>query len=159
MSKIKMYTGFAKSERVYNIAIVVSEFNETVTEALLRGALKTLEQNNITSDHIEVYRVPGAFEIPLTCKRIFSKKNSDGIIALGAVIRGETPHFDYVAGQCASGIQSVSLEFNKPVAFGVLTTNTIDEALNRAGLKYGNKGSDCANSLLQQLRLYDESSL
>jgi len=130
-----------------------------VTESLIRGAVDVLAQNGIGAPNAEIYKVPGAFEIPLTCKRIFSGKNVDGIIALGAVIRGETPHFDFVAGECASGIARVSLEFGKPISFGILTTENVEQALNRAGLKYGNKGSDAANALLQQLHLYNEASI
>jgi len=159
MTQIPVYTGNNQTGKIYNIAIVASTFNAMITESLVQGALDALNKYGIGATNTEIYKVPGAFEIPLTCKRIFSSKNIDGIVTLGAVIRGETPHFDFVAGECASGVQKVSLEFNKPISFGVLTTDNIDQALNRAGLKYGNKGFDAANSLLQQLYMYDEASI
>jgi 6,7-dimethyl-8-ribityllumazine synthase len=159
MADIPVFSGKAQPGRVYNIAIVAANFNGMITDALVKGALDVLTRHGIGSPNVEIYRVPGAFEIPITCKRIFAGKNIDGIIALGAVIRGETPHFDFVAGECASGVSKVSLEFGKPVSFGVLTTENIDQALNRAGLKYGNKGCDAANALLQLLHMYDEASI
>ncbi|MDH4261670.1 MAG: 6,7-dimethyl-8-ribityllumazine synthase [Spirochaetia bacterium] len=159
MSDIPVFSGKIKIGKVYNIAIVVSAFNSMITDSLLNGAIGVLSSHGIEAPNCEVYKVPGAFEIPVTCKRIFSGKNIDGIIALGAVIRGETPHFDFVAGECASGVQKVSLEFGKPVSFGVLTTDNVDQALNRAGLKYGNKGADVAGALLQLLYMYDEASI
>ena len=159
MTDIPVFSGKTRANKIFNIAIVASTFNSMVTESLIRGAVDVLAQNGIGAPNAEIYKVPGAFEIPLTCKRIFSGKNVDGIIALGAVIRGETPHFDFVAGECASGIARVSLEFGKPISFGILTTENVEQALNRAGLKYGNKGSDAANALLQQLHLYNEASI
>lgn len=159
MNDIPVFSGKSNTRKVYNVAIVAASFNSMITDSLVKGALEVLSQNGISAPNAEVYKVPGAFEIPLTCKRIFTGKNIDGIIALGAVIRGETPHFDFVAGECASGVQKVSLEFAKPISFGVLTTDNIDQALNRAGLKYGNKGSDAANALLQLLHMYDEASI
>jgi len=159
MNEIPVFSGKTSVKKVYNVAIVAASFNSMITDSLVKGAVEVLSQAGIGVPNAEIYKVPGAFEIPLTCKRIFSTKNIDGIIALGAVIRGETPHFDFVAGQCAAGVQKVSLEFAKPISFGVLTTDNIDQALNRAGLKYGNKGADAAGALLQLLHMYDEASI
>ncbi|RME91725.1 MAG: 6,7-dimethyl-8-ribityllumazine synthase [Candidatus Hydrogenedentota bacterium] len=141
----------------YRIAIVVSEFNSMITEKLLQGALEALQQAEI--EDIDVYWVPGAYEIPVTCARVLEAKKADGIVTLGAVIRGETPHFDYVASAAATGISKVSLEYKKPIAFGVLTTDTIEQALNRSGLKYGNKGKEAALSLLETLSLYHSAGI
>ena len=142
------------------VCIVVSEFNQHITEMLYTGARQTLMQRGLTEKNITTYWVPGAFEIPLICKRILSSsKEVDGIITLGAVIRGETPHFGYVAGNCASGILSVSLEFNKPIIFGVLTTDTVEQSLNRAGLKLGNKGAEAAHSLLNLLHIFQKVNI
>lgn len=152
MTQAKGQRGSSK----FKIAIVVSEFNELITESLLKGATEVFEANDIKP---EIFRVPGAFEIPLTCARVFEARDVDGILTLGAVIRGETPHFDYVAGQCASGVTSVSLQFKKPISFGVLTTDTVEQAMNRAGLKFGNKGRETAEALLQLLDLYSTSGI
>lgn len=141
------------------IAVVVAQFNSYITDALLKGAKEALLGGGVKEEDIEVYFVPGAFEIPLACKRIFTAKEVGGIVALGAVIRGETPHFDFVAGECSKGLMNVSLEFAKPIANGVLTTDTVEQALNRAGIKYGNKGAEAAGSLLSLLALFSESGV
>jgi 6,7-dimethyl-8-ribityllumazine synthase len=139
-------------------AIVVGRFNEVVTDRLLSGAVDGLTRLGCKADDIEIVRVPGSWELPLTVKTVATQKRHDAIIALGAVIRGETPHFDYVAGHAASGLAQVSLESGVPVAFAVLTTNTVEQAMDRAGLKSGNKGFDAAMTavemanLLRQLR-------
>ncbi len=141
------------------IAIVASEFNSHITEILLKGSLETLLKRGIRENEIDLYWVPGGFEVPITCKRIFQKKNIDGIITLGAVIRGETPHFDHIAGECARGIRSVSIEFGKPVTFGILTVDNMEQAMNRAGMKYGNKGSEAAHTLLNLLIMYQNANI
>lgn len=117
----------------------------------MNSALETLEAKGVTRENIVLLKVPGAFEIPLACKALLETKGCDGVVALGAVIRGETPHFDIVANQCAAGVQNVILSSGKPVAFGVLTTDTVEQALNRAGLKLGNKGGESADALIAQL--------
>jgi len=133
--------------------IIVARFNGFVVESLLEGALDLLKRQGVNDNNITVVRVPGAFEMPLVAKKIAEKKDCDAIIALGAVIRGSTPHFDFVAGECASGLASVSLEEKIPVAFGVLTTDTIEQAIERSGTKAGNKGADAALSALEMVSL------
>lgn len=133
--------------------IVVARFNGFVVESLLEGAIDTLKRHGVSEDNISVVRVPGAFEMPLATKRIAQSKSCDAIITLGAVIRGGTPHFDFVAGECASGIARISLEENLPIAFGVLTTDTIEQAIERSGTKAGNKGADAAMSALEMVSL------
>lgn len=133
--------------------IIVARFNGFVVESLLDGAIDLLKRQGVNDNNISVVRVPGAFEMPLVAKKIAEKKECDAIIALGAVIRGGTPHFDFVAGECASGLASVSLAENIPVAFGVLTTDTIEQAIERSGTKAGNKGADAAMSALEMVSL------
>ena len=122
-------------------------------EGLLAGAIDTLRRHGIDDTQITVVRVPGAFEMPLTAKKLAAKGGVDAIIAVGAVIRGATPHFDYVAGKCADGLASVALEFELPVAFAVLTTDTIEQAIERSGSKGGNKGADGAMTALEMVGL------
>lgn len=133
--------------------IVVARFNGFVVESLLEGAIDTLKRHGVSEDNISVVRVPGAFEMPLATKQVAQLKSCDAIITLGAVIRGGTPHFDFVAGECASGIARISLEENLPIAFGVLTTDTIEQAIERSGTKAGNKGADAAMSALEMVSL------
>ena len=135
-------------------AIVVSRFNSFVVESLVDGALDTLERHGeVNSDDITVVRVPGAYELPVVAKKIAEKGTFDAIIALGAVIRGGTPHFDYVAGECNKGLAQVSLEFGIPVAFGVLTVDSIEQAIERSGTKAGNKGSEAALGALEMVNV------
>lgn len=153
MSNIKTYEGdFTPNQGRY--AIVVGRFNSFVVESLVEGALDTLRRHGVSDDRITIYRVPGAFEIPVTVKRVASKGDADAIIALGAVIRGGTPHFEYVAGECAKGLGVVSLESGLPVVFGVLTVDTIEQAIERAGTKAGNKGAEAATSALEMVSLF-----
>ena len=133
--------------------IIVSRFNGFVVEGLLSGALDTLRRHGVPENNITVVRVPGAFEIPTAAQKVAKKGDADAIIALGAVIRGATPHFDYVAGECASGLSRVSLEEQVPIAFGVLTTDTIEQAIERSGTKAGNKGVDMATTALEMVSL------
>lgn len=134
-------------------AIVVARFNGFIVESLLAGALDALKRHGVSENNITVVRVPGAFEMPVAVKKLAKQGGSDAIIALGAVIRGATPHFDYVAGQCASGLAAVASETGVPVAFGVLTTDTIEQAIERAGTKSGNKGADAAMTALEMVSL------
>jgi 6,7-dimethyl-8-ribityllumazine synthase len=136
-----------------NIAIVAARFNEMVVANLIAGAIDALTRHGLKTTQIEVVRVPGAFEIPLVCQQLARTKRFAGIIALGTVIRGETPHFDYVASACANGVLQAQMQTNIPIAFGVLTTETLDQALARAGSKSGNKGADAAMSLLEVISL------
>lgn len=136
-----------------NYCLVVGRWNSFVVEHLLEGALDTLRRHGIADKQISIVRAPGAFEIPLVCKRVAERGGVDAIIALGAVIRGGTPHFEYVAGECTKGLASVSMEFNIPVAFGVLTVDTIEQAVERAGTKAGNKGEEAAMSAIEMVSL------
>ena len=127
--------------------ILAARFNDMVTSSLLRGAEETLKQADVKN--IDTIWVPGAWELPVAAAKAARSGKWQGIICLGAVIKGDTPHFDYVAGQAASGLMSISIETSVPVVFGVLTTNTVEQALNRAGLKLGNKGSEAAQTALE----------
>lgn len=135
------------------IGIVVGRFNEFITKQLLSGAIETLKQHGVEDDSIEVAWVPGAFEIPLIAEEMAKKDDYDCVITLGAVIRGSTPHFDYVCSQTASGISHASRVTNKPVIFGVLTTETIEQAIERSGTKAGNKGADAARAAIEMCNL------
>ncbi len=137
-------------------AIVAGRFNELITSKLTEGALDCLERHGVVSDDITVCKVPGAFEIPLAAKKLAEKEGIDGVIALGAVIRGSTPHFDYVSAEVSKGIASVGLTTGKPVLFGVLTCDSIEQALERAGTKAGNKGWDAALGAIEMVNVLDE---
>jgi 6,7-dimethyl-8-ribityllumazine synthase len=135
-------------------AIVVARFNGFVVESLLDGALDTLDRyGEVNSNDITVVRVPGAYELPIVAKKLAEKKKFDAIIALGAVIRGGTPHFDFVAGECNKGLAQVSLEHGIPLAFGVITTDSIEQAIERSGTKAGNKGAEAALSALEMVNV------
>ena len=125
-------------------AIVVGRFNQFVVDSLVEGAVAALVRHGVDEDNITVIRVPGAYEIPLAAQAVAEKGDVDAIIALGAVIRGSTPHFDYVAGESASGLNKVQMDTGVPCAFGVLTVDTIEQAIERAGTKAGNKGAEAA---------------
>jgi 6,7-dimethyl-8-ribityllumazine synthase len=133
--------------------VVLGRFNGFIGERLLEGALDTLGRHGVEASQIEVVRVPGAFEIPLALQTLAAGKKFDALIALGAVIRGSTPHFDYVAGECAKGLAQVMMQHDIPVAFGVLTVDTIEQAIERAGTKAGNKGVDAALSVIEMVNL------
>jgi 6,7-dimethyl-8-ribityllumazine synthase len=136
--------------------ILVARFNSFIVESLLEGALDTLKRHGVDEQSIEIIRVPGAFEMPIAAQRIAAKGQCDAIIALGAVIRGGTPHFDYVAGECVKGLSQVSLNANIPVSFGVLTVDSIEQAIERAGTKAGNKGGEAAITALEMVNLFAE---
>jgi len=133
--------------------IAVARFNSFVVESLLDGAMDCLQRHGAKSTDIEVVRVPGAFELPLVVQRMADTKKYDAIIALGAVIRGGTPHFDYVAGECTKGIAQVMMQYSVPVSFGVLTVDTIEQAIERAGTKAGNKGAEATLSAIEMVNL------
>lgn len=133
--------------------LAVARFNSFVVESLLSGAVDTIKRHGGSESDIEIVRVPGAFELPLVIQRMAQSKQYDAIIALGAVIRGGTPHFDYVAGECVKGMSSVMLQQDVPVAFGVLTVDTIEQAIERAGTKAGNKGAEAAISAIEMVNL------
>jgi len=152
MSDIKTIEGdFTGGDGKY--AIVVGRWNSFVVEHLLEGAIESLRRHGVDDKHITIVRAPGAFEIPLVCKKIAAKGNVDAIIALGAVIRGGTPHFEYVAGECTKGLAMVTMEYGMPVAFGVLTVDSIEQAVERSGTKAGNKGEEAAMSALEMVSL------
>jgi 6,7-dimethyl-8-ribityllumazine synthase len=130
-------------------AIVVARFNSFITDRLLAGAQDALKRSGAPPEDVHVVKVPGSWELPIAAKTLAGQKRFDAIIALGAVIRGETPHFDHVAGQAASGLAAVQLETGIPIAFGVLTTNTVEQAIDRAGGKSGNKGFDAAMTAIE----------
>jgi 6,7-dimethyl-8-ribityllumazine synthase len=133
--------------------LIVARFNASIVDNLVVGAIDTLRRHGVPEANITQVKVPGAFELPLAAKKVAQKGECDAIIALGAVIRGGTPHFDYVAGECASGLARISLESELPIAFGVLTTDTIEQAVERSGNKAGNKGSDAAMTALEMVSL------
>ena len=135
------------------IGIGLARFNEAVTTRLLAGALEALAQHGVAEDTIDVASVPGAFELPLCVQRLAATGRYDGLIGLGAVIRGGTPHFDYVAGWATDGLGRVALRADLPVAFGLLTTDTLEQALARAGGEHGNKGYDAATTVLEMIAL------
>jgi 6,7-dimethyl-8-ribityllumazine synthase len=135
------------------IALLVARFNSFVVESLLAGAVDCLKRHGADAQDMTVVRVPGAFEMPLVAKQLAASKKYDAIIALGAVIRGGTPHFEYVAGECTKGLASVGMEYNIPVAFGVLTVDSIEQAIERAGTKAGNKGVEAAMSAIEMIDL------
>ena len=137
-------------------AVVVSRWNDFLTSKLLDGAVDALECAGATDESVEVFKVPGAFEIPLAALKAAQSGKFDAVIALGVVIRGETPHFDYVAGQAASGVANVSMQTGIPVLFGVVTTDTVEQALNRCGIKAGNKGYEAAMSAIEMVNLVRE---
>jgi 6,7-dimethyl-8-ribityllumazine synthase len=139
------------THRKAKIGIVVSRWNSFITERLKDGAIESLKVHGIPDSDIHVVYCPGSFEIPLTAKWVLDSGDFDGIICLGVVIRGATPHFDYVAGAVSNGIARLNLDTGKPLAFGVLTTDTVDQAIERAGTKAGNKGEEAALALLEMI--------
>ena len=139
--------------RGLKFGIVVSRFNRSITDALLAGALEALAAHGVVEDDIHVVHVPGAFEVPFAARRLAAGGAFDALICLGAVIRGETPHFEYIAGEVTRGIGRIIADHQLPVAFGVLTTDTIEQALDRAGERHGNKGYEAATTALEMARL------
>ena len=134
-------------------AIVAARFNEFIVESLIKGALHCLRQHGAADGEIEIFRVPGAFEMPIAIDKVAATRRFDGIVALGAVIRGGTPHFDYVAGECVKGITAASLKHGIPIGNGVLTVDTIEQAIERAGTKAGNKGEEATLAVIEMVSL------
>jgi 6,7-dimethyl-8-ribityllumazine synthase len=155
MTDIKTLEGNISLVKPAKIALLVSRFNAYVVKDLLSGALDTLERSGANKDDLTILYVPGAHEMPIAAQRLAASKKYDAIIALGAVIRGSTPHFEYVAGECTKGLAHVSLQFDLPIGFGVLTTNTTEQAMDRAGIKSGNKGAECAATVIEMLNVLD----
>ena len=138
----------------FRFAIVASRWNDFLTSKLIEGALDALERLGADENSVEVFKVPGSFELPLTARKAAESRNFDAIICIGTVIRGETPHFDYVAGEAAKGVAQVSMQTGIPVLFGVVTTDTLEQAINRTGVKAGNKGFEVAMSAVELVNLY-----
>lgn len=158
MSAIKILEGSYSNYSNYsnasaNYVITVARFNGFIVDRLLDGALDALRKHGVEDRDITIVKVPGAFELPLAVKKLAIDSDCDAVIALGAVIRGGTPHFEYVAGQCAKGLAHVSLESGMPVAFGVLTVDTIEQAVERAGADSGNKGAEAALTAMEMVSL------
>ena len=154
---MKIYEGKLVSEGM-KIGIVIARFNEFITSKLLSGALDGLVRENVRKDDIEIAWVPGAFEIPLVASKMVKSNKYHAIISLGAVIRGNTDHYNYVCSEVSKGIAQIALESGTPVIFGVLTTDTIEQAIERAGTKSGNKGYECAHSAIEMVNLLREIS-
>ena len=152
---MKTFEGKLVSEDI-KVGIIVARFNEFITSKLLSGALDTLTRHKINEENIQVAWVPGAFEIPLIASKMAESGKYDAVICLGAVIRGSTSHYDYVCNEVSKGIASVSLKSGIPVMFGVLTTENIEQAIERAGSKAGNKGSECAEGAIEMVNLIRE---
>jgi 6,7-dimethyl-8-ribityllumazine synthase len=136
-----------------NVAILAARFNSFIVDSLVEGAVDTLQRHGLDSRQIKIVKVPGAFEMPIAANRMAQSKQYDAIIAIGAVIRGGTPHFEYVAGECTKGLAQVSLQQDVPIAFGVLTVDTIEQAIERAGTKAGNKGAEAAMSAIEMINV------
>ncbi|MDR1662792.1 MAG: 6,7-dimethyl-8-ribityllumazine synthase [Endomicrobium sp.] len=152
---MKVISGQLKADGK-KFAIVSSRFNEFITGKLISGAQDMLKRHGACDEDISLYWVPGAFEVPAIAKKIADSKKVDGIICLGCVIRGATPHFDYVAAEVSKGVASIGLSGSIPVVFGILTTESIEQAIERAGTKAGNKGADAAVSAIEMINLYSQ---
>ena len=150
MDKIKTTEGDLNA-RDARFTIVASRFNDFIVESLIKGALSCLRRHGAADSNIDIVRVPGAYEMPLAVDKVAALRRADGIIALGAVIRGATPHFDYVAGECARGISAASREHGVPIGIGVLTTDTIEQAIERAGTQAGHKGEEAALAVIEMV--------
>jgi 6,7-dimethyl-8-ribityllumazine synthase len=139
--------------RDLRVTIVAARFNEFIVESLVRGAMHCLRQHGAVESDIELVRVPGAYEMPLAVDRVAASRRADGIVAIGAVIRGSTPHFDYVSGECMRGVAAAARQHGVPVGMGVLTTDSIEQAIERAGTKAGNKGEEAALAMIEMVNL------
>ena len=143
-------------DSTHKFAIVVARFNSFITNKLVEGALDTIERHGGNKQNVDVFKVPGCFEVPMAAQKLASKSKYDAIICLGALIRGETPHFDYIASECTKGIAAIALQAQIPVTYGIITANTVDQAVNRAGVKVGNKGADAALAAIEMVDLYNK---
>jgi 6,7-dimethyl-8-ribityllumazine synthase len=152
MDKINTTEGDLNA-RDMRVTIVAARFNEFIVESLIKGAVHCLRQHGADDSGIELIRVPGAYEMPLAVERVAASRRADGIIALGAVIRGSTPHFDYVSGECMRGVAASARQHGVPIGMGVLTTDSIEQAIERAGTKAGNKGEEAALAMIEMVNL------
>ena len=150
---MKTFEGQLIAEGNDKFCIIISRFNDFIGSKLLSGAVDELKRHGVSDNNIDIVKVPGAFEIPVTAQKFAQTKNYNAIIALGAVIKGSTPHFDYVSAEVSKGVAQVSLQTGIPVIFGVLTTDNIEQAIERAGTKAGNKGSDAAKTAIEMANL------
>ena len=149
----KIHQGKLKAEG-FRYAIIVSRWNEFLTARLVEGALDTLERLGASEDAIEIFKIPGAFEFPLAAKKVATSGRFDAVICVGAVLRGQTPHFDFVAGEATKGITNAALESGIPVVYGIITADTLEQAIDRAGVKAGNKGSEAAMVAVEMANFY-----
>jgi 6,7-dimethyl-8-ribityllumazine synthase len=156
--KMKEFQGQLVSKG-FKYAVIVSRFNNFITEKLLNGATDALMRSGAKEEEIEVVRVPGAFEIPLVAKRLLLKKKYQAVICLAAIIRGETPHFDFIASEVSKGIAQLNLDFAMPVTYGIITADNTDQAIERAGNKMGNKGFQAAQSAIELLNLFADAKI
>lgn len=152
MAQIKTVEGQLDAKGL-KVAILASRFNDFIVDKLIGGAVDALTRHGASREDLTIVRIPGAFEMPLVAQRLAASKKFDGLVCLGAVIRGATPHFDFVAGECAKGLAQVSMEHSIPLGFGVLTTDNLEQAIERAGSKAGNKGVDAAMAMLETARV------
>ncbi len=152
MEKTKTTEGDLNA-RDARFTIVASRFNDFIVESLIKSAVSCLRRHGASDSNLEIVRVPGAYEMPLAVDKVAAARRADGIVALGAIIRGATPHFDYVAGECTRGVAAASREHGVPVGIGVLTTDTIEQAIERAGTKAGNKGEEAALAVIEMVNL------
>ncbi len=155
---MKVYEGKLQAKG-YRIGIVLSRFNQFISGHLLEGALEALKKLGAEEANLSVYKVPGAFEIPLMARLLARKKQVDGILCLGVLIRGETPHFDFLSAEVTKGLAQVAVEEGLPVAYGILTVETLEQGIERAGTKAGNKGYNAAMALVEMLNLLQDSKL
>ncbi len=155
MDQIRCIEGMMEAKGL-RIAIVATRFNDFVVDRLVGGAVDYLTRHGADRENLTLVRVPGAFELPVVCQKLASSGKYDGILALGAVIRGATPHFDFVSSEATKGIAHVSLQYGMPIGFGLLTTDNLEQAIERAGSKGGNKGMEAASALLETLRVMEQ---
>lgn len=155
MHHIKTIEGQLDAKEL-KFAIIAGRFNDFIVDKLVGGAVDYLARHGCSKENITLIKVPGAFEMPVVAQRLAAKGGLDGIICCGAVIRGSTPHFDFVANECAKGIAHVSLQYSLPIGFGVLTTDTLEQAIERAGSKGGNKGVEAASAVLETVRVVEQ---
>lgn len=155
MENIKTITGILNAKGIH-VAIVATRCNDFIVERLINGSIDCLLRHGIENKNITIIRVPGAFELPIICQKLATSKKYNGIIALGAVIRGATPHFDYICNEASKGLAQIMLSTNIPIGFGLLTCDTIEQAIDRAGTKVGNKGVDAALAMIETIRVLEQ---
>lgn len=153
--KPKTHHGTLKAKN-FRFAIIESRWNDFLVSKLTEGAVNALERLGVKEENVEIFKVPGSFELPLTAQRVAESGKFDAIVCVGVVIRGETPHFNYIAGEVSKGISHVSIKVGLPILFGVITADTVEQAINRSGIKSGNKGFEAAMSAVEIINLYNE---